>query len=148
MALGVPAATVAEGAPDRAEYVERVEPICKRNTEANERILAGARGKVKRGELPAAGRQFRRAARAFQEAIAEIISIPRPPADDRRLLRWIGHLRDVRDNMRKAGVALEEENRVRANHRVIRAERSGNAANNAGFAFDFHHCHLDASEFT
>lgn len=111
-------------------------------------LLAGARGRVRRGELSAAGRQFLRAARAFQGAIAEITPIPRPSADERRLLRWIELLGKVENSLREAGVALEEGNKVRANHDLIRAERSGNAANNASFGFDFHHCRLSASKFT
>lgn len=49
----------------RDEYVEAVEPICRANTEANEKILAGVRSKVRSGTLNAAARQFASAARAL-----------------------------------------------------------------------------------
>jgi hypothetical protein len=37
----------------RESYVARVEPICKTNTKANERILAGVRGEGKEGKAEA-----------------------------------------------------------------------------------------------
>ena len=46
----------AEATPET--YKEAVEPICKVNTEANEKILKGVRSKVKSGKLDAAARQF------------------------------------------------------------------------------------------
>lgn len=47
----------------RESYVARVEPICKTNTKANERILAGVRGEGKaearRGTVQAGGHRLR-----------------------------------------------------------------------------------------
>ena len=68
--------------------------------------------------------------------------MPRPPADDARLVKWFKFLRIVQKNLKKIGLALKAENRVKANHEAIRAERSGNAANNVGSVFKFLHCHL------
>ena len=49
----------------RDEYVERVEPICKANTEANEKILSGVRADVKQNKLKlAAGKLERRRRRS------------------------------------------------------------------------------------
>jgi hypothetical protein len=134
-------------APTRDEYRAQIEPICERNTEDNKRILKGARSKANNGKMPAAGAQFIRASDAFGAAIKQIVAVPRPPTDDARLLKWVGFLKIVKKNLRKIGVALREENRVKANHEVIRAERSANAANNVSSAFRFLHCHLTASRF-
>jgi hypothetical protein len=138
----------AEEGPTRAEYVSQIEPICEHNTEVNRRILKGARGKVRRGKLPAAGRQFIRASKAFGKTVQKIVAVPRPPADDTRLVKWFGFLRIIKTNLRKLGVALKEGNRVRANHEAIRAERSGNAANNVGSLFTFRYCKLTPSRFS
>lgn len=128
------------GSPSRAEYVERVEPICARASGMNDRILEGARGRVKGGELLAAGHQFVRASVAFEKAVKRIAAVPMPTADEPRLRRWIGHLERVGQGLRKIGAALEADNEVRANHSAIRAERAGNSANNVVFDFDFDHC--------
>ncbi len=134
--------------PTRAEYVTAVEPICEANTEANKRILKGARGKVKSGKMPTAGGQFIRASQAFGKTIKQLMAVPRPPADDARLVKWFGFLEIVQENLHKVGVALKQRNRVKANHEAIRAERSANAANNVSSIFPFHYCKLTPSRFS
>jgi hypothetical protein len=148
LALTSPSAVAEEGVLSRAEYAARVEPICKQSTEASERILEGVRSNVKKDRLPAAGQQFLRASSAFGKAIERIVTVPRSPTDEDRLLHWIDLLRVVEENLRKVGVDLKKEQRVRANHDAIRAERSGNAANNAGFGFPFRYCRLSPSMFS
>jgi hypothetical protein len=148
----LPAAIVhAEEGPSRTEYVEQVEPICQANTEANERILKHAaeraRSKQRQVMTRAAG-QFIRASEAFGKAVDKIAAVPRPPADEPRLLKWLKHLRIVRTDLRKIGGALKEGDKIRAAHERIRVERAANASNNAGFVFKFHYCYLEQSRFT
>lgn len=138
----------AEEGPSRAEYVTMVEPICETNTEANQRILKGARDKVRTGKLPSAGGQFVRASEALGKTVTKLAGVPRPAADDARLLKWFGFLKIVKTNLRKVGIALKEDNRVKANHEVIRTERSANAANNVGSIFPFKFCKLTPSRFS
>ena len=61
--------------------MQAVEPICKANTEANEKILKGVRAKVKAGKLDAAATQFAGAARALKRTRAQPPQVPQPPAD-------------------------------------------------------------------
>ncbi len=145
---GVAKAEIAPGTiPTREQYVAEIEPICEKNTDDNARILDGARQKVRSDKMPVAGNQFIRASKAFGKAVTQISKVPRPPADDARLLKWIKFLRIVQKNLKKIGLALKAENRVKANHEAIRAERSGNAANNVGSVFKFLNCHLQPSRF-
>jgi membrane-bound lytic murein transglycosylase B len=137
-----------EGGPSREEYVSQVEPICQANTVANERILKGVKDKAKSGKLKAAGAQFFRASEAFGTTVQKIVAVPRPPADDERLLKWFKYLRIVKTNLRKVGKALDEGDKIKATHETIRVERSGNAANNVGFVFQFHYCRITPSRFT
>lgn len=146
--LVLAAFAVAEEGPTRDEYVSQVEPICKSNAEANERILKGAHTRVKHDKLRQASGQFFRASDAFGKAVAAIVAIPRPPTDDARLKKWFGFLRIVETNLRKVGKALKEGNKVKALHETIRAERSGNAANNVASIFEFHQCRLSPSRFS
>ena len=53
----------------------------------------------------------------------------------------------MQTNLGKVGKALKEENKVKATHEKIRAERSSNAANNVSFVFGFKYCHLTPSQF-
>jgi hypothetical protein len=141
------AAAHGEEGPTRDEYVAQVEPICKRNTLASERILEGAKDRINRNKLNAAAGQFIRASKAFGKTTRELVGVPRPAADDARLRKWFGFLRKVETNLRNIGKSLKEGDKIKATHDSIRAERSGNAANNVSFAFHFHYCRLSASRF-
>lgn len=141
----------AEEVPSRAEYVERVEPICKANTDANRRILKNVRTKARSrapGTVREAGAQFIRASSAFGAAEKKIAAVPRPPADDARLLKWFEYLGIVKSKLFKLGKALQAGEKILAAHEQIRVERASNAANNVSFTFEFHYCHLSASNFT
>lgn len=143
-------ATVAHGAdePTRETYVAAVEPICKRDREAGERILSGARERINDGELAVAGGQLIRASERFGATIGQLVAVPRPPADEAKLQKWFGFLRIVKERIRKTGKLYREGERLRATHESIRAERSGNAANNVSFAFRFRYCRLGRSRFS
>jgi hypothetical protein len=142
------AAVAEETTPSRAEYVSQVEPICEANTIANERILKNVQVKARTGKLKEAGAQFIHASAAFGSTVGKLSAVPRPPEDDARLSRWLDQLRIVQKNLRGLGKALKAENRIRAAHERIRVERSANAANNVGFAFEFHYCRITPSRFT
>lgn len=142
-------AALAHGAEPqtRATYVAQVEPICKRNTEASKRILAGASERIKRRRLAPAGKQFVRASRSFGSGIRQIVRVPRPPADEARLQKWFTFLRIVKQRVLKLGQALRRGERLKATHTKIQLERSANAANNVSFAFGFRYCRLSRSRF-
>src|SRR3954454_12105751 len=133
--------------PTRAEYVAAVDPICAKNTEGNKPILKAARKKVNAKNLKGAGSDFFRVSANFGKALTAIEAIPRPTEDSARLEKWFTFLRTVQTNLRKVGKALKEENKVRASHEKIRAERSSNAANNVSFIFGFNSCRLTPAQF-
>jgi hypothetical protein len=134
--------------PTRAEYVSQVEPICQANTEANKRILKDVRQKARDGKLKEAGAQFIHASAAFGSTVKKISEVPRPPADDARLLKWFKYLGIVKTNLGKLGKALKEGDEILAAHEGIRVERAGNAANNVGFIFEFRYCRITPGRFT
>jgi hypothetical protein len=150
MALLPAAAASAEEAPTRAQYVEQVDPICKANTEANKRILKNVKTKARSKSAKTvreAGSQFIQASTAFGAAEKKIAAVPRPPADDARLLKWFDQLDIVRTNLRKLGKALQGNEKILAAHEQVRVERAANAANNVSFVFEFQYCHLSAKSF-
>jgi hypothetical protein len=145
-AAGTTGSAYGEG-PTRAEYVTTVEAICERNTLDNDRILRNVRERIRQGKLGAAGSQFIRASEALGASTREIAAVPRPAVDDARLRKWFGFLDIIRKHLRNLGKALEERDRIKAAHERIRVERSGNAANNVGFVFEFRHCRFTPSRF-
>jgi hypothetical protein len=148
--LSFAALAVAEEIPSRAEYVEQVEPICEANTTASKRILTNARTKARSNNREVqreAGAQFIHASAVFGKTVQKLTTVPRPPADDSRLLKWLRQLGIVKDNLRKLGIALKAGEEIKAAHEQIRVERSSNAANNFSFSFDFNYCRLTPSRF-
>jgi hypothetical protein len=131
----------------REGYVARVEPLCKVNTEASQRVLSGVGHLLKQRKLKPAGRDFVHASRIFARGIGQIAKVPRPPADEARLLKWFRYLRIVKGRMFKLGQYLKAEERLRATHEKIALEHSSNAANNVGFVFRFHYCKLSRERF-
>jgi hypothetical protein len=150
--LGAPVASALapvapEAGPTRDEYRVRVEKICKRDSERGKRILKGAQGRISKGRLKPAGRQFIRVSRAFGAAVRQIVQVPRPPADDARLRKWHKFLRILRNRLSEVGKTLLGGDRVEVNHATIRAEKTGNAANNVSFPFEFEYCRFTRSRF-
>ena len=92
LVLSALAAPAAQAEVTRESYKEAVEPICKSNTEANERILKGVRGKVKAGKLKAAGTQIC-ASTALSKTQGELKAVPQPPADQAKLTKWLGYVK-------------------------------------------------------
>jgi hypothetical protein len=144
--LAVPAAFGAELTRD--EYVARVEPICKRNTEANRRIFAGAKGEVKAGELKKASKRFFRAAGALEKAIGQLDSVPKPPPDAAKLSKWIGYLEREGSLIGEIGGALAKGSKGKAQGLSVRLRRNSNLANNTVLGFDFDYCRIDPSRFS
>lgn len=132
----------------RRAYVAAVDPICKRDREAGERILGGTKDNINDGKLVLAGRQLIRASERFGTTIEQIVAVPRPPEDEAKLQKWFKFLRIVRERIRKTGKFYKEGERIEATHESIRGEKSGNAANNVSFAFGFRYCRLSRSRLS
>lgn len=142
----VPVALAAEE-PTRDEYVERVEPICKANTEANSRILKGVKGQVQKDKLVPAGKRFIRASSALGKAVAQIDAVPRPVADNAKLTKWIGYLRKEKTFLQQIGGALKSGDKYRAQKLAVELNKNNNKANNTVISFGFDECRIDSSRF-
>lgn len=142
----VPLAGAAE--LSRAEYVARAEPICKRNTEANKRIFAGAKEQVRSGRLKAASRHFMRAVTAFEKTISQLEAVPQPSADEAKLGKWLGYLEVESTYLGRIGKALAAEDKGKAQTLSVRLNRNSNLANNTILSFGFKYCRIDPSRFS
>jgi hypothetical protein len=143
----VPVALAAEGELTRAEYVAKVEPICKTNTEANSRILKGVKQQVKNGQLVPAGKRFIRASAALGTAVRKIAAVPQPSADATKLTKWIGYLKQEKTFLVKIGKALKAKNKFQAQKLAVDLNKNNNKANNTVISFGFDECRIDSSRF-
>jgi len=132
----------------RESYKEVVEPVCKSNAKANERILKGVRGKFRSGKLKAASRQFFRAAAALRRTLRQLRAVSQPPADKAKLAKWLKYIGIEANLFQKTGKKLKAGNRNAATAMVIRLERNANLANNQVIGFEFRHCRFEPSKFT
>jgi hypothetical protein len=146
--LAAAALGVTSAEQTRESYATQVEPICKTNTKANERILAGAEKKVKEGKLKVAAGQFTQAASAFGKAVKQIKAVPQPPADTAKLAKWVGYLETETKMLDEIGKALKAGNKSKAQTLSVKLTRNGNLANNAVLGFDFNYCLIDSSRFS
>jgi len=147
LALALPVSPAAAAEVARPEYVEQVEPICKTNVLANKRIFKGAKGEVKAGKLKQASTHFFRAATAFAKTIAQLEAVPQPGADETRLAKWFGLLRDEKAIVEKVGKALADDDKHRAGAYSVDLNRNSNLANNTVLGFGFDYCRIDPARF-
>lgn len=134
-------------ADERDEYVAKVEPICKANTEANARILKGVKGQVQRGDLVPAGRRFIRASTALGKAVGQIAAVPQPSADTVKLTKWIGYLKSEKSLLQRIGQALKAEDKHKASKLAVKLNDNNTDANNTVLSFGFDECKIDSSRF-
>lgn len=145
MLLAAVPAPAAEQTP--ATYKERVEPICKADTEANEKILNGVRAKVKAGKLDAAAKQFSRAAKALKHARAQLLQVPKPPEDAARLTKWLGYVKTEVELFEAVARKLDKGQAGGAQKMVVRLINNARLANNQVLDYQFRYCRLQPSKF-
>lgn len=147
LAVSVPVALAIEAEPTREEYVAKVEPICKQNSEANSRILKGVKQQVQSDALVPAGKRFIRASSALAKTVRQIAAVPQPPADAAKLTQWIAYLKKEQAYLQKIGGFLKSKDKYQAQKQAVELNRNNNKANNTVISFGFHECRIDSSRF-
>jgi hypothetical protein len=131
----------------RGEYVDVVEPICKRATLANRGILRGVETMIRKGKLQRAADRFIRAATALESVIGKLAPVPRPASDAERLSEWLRHARKGAALLRRIGNLLKEDRRAQAERLAPRLLREARRANATVVGFDFNYCRLNPARF-
>ena len=132
---------------EQAEYREKVEPICKANTEANEKILKGVSKLVRTGKLGPASKKVFAAARALKRTRTELLAIPKPPEDAARLTKWLGYVKDEVTLFETLGRKLQAGEKTQAQKMVLRLKSTADRANNTVLSFEFRYCRFQPSKF-
>jgi hypothetical protein len=132
----------------RTSYREAVEPICKTDTQANERIFAGVKQEVRQGKMKPAAVKFSKAAVALKAAIAQIQKVPAPAADTARLSKWLGKVSNEAGYFEAVARKLKAGDKAGAEHLVNKLTTEAGAANNIVIPFEFTYCRLEPSRFT
>jgi hypothetical protein len=146
VALATSAARSAE--VTRESFREAAEPICKVDTEANERILAGVRAEVRSGKLRPPAIKFSKAATALSKALSQLESLPRPPADEARLSKWFGTVKLAVGYFEAESRKLKAGQKSAAEGLVKKLTLTASKANAQVLPFEFTYCRLEPSRFT
>ncbi|HWN73199.1 MAG TPA: hypothetical protein VNN15_05275 [Solirubrobacterales bacterium] len=145
MLLAAIPSLAAEISPDT--YRTEVEPICKKNAEANETILKGVRKNVKTGELKKASRQLFAAAKALKRTREELLKVPKPAEDAARLTKWLKGFKTEVELLEAAGTKLAKEEKNAALKMVLRLESNAKRTNNLVLDYEFRYCRYQPGKF-
>lgn len=143
--LGAPLAAAEE--VTRETYKAEVEPICKVNSEANQKILSGVRKEVKQGKLKLAAKKFAKAAAALQRTYNELSAVPQPAADTARLGKWLGYVKEETELLRNIAKALKAGSKAKAERYVVRLTHNAQLANAEVLSFSFHYCRFEPNKY-
>ena len=144
LAIAAPAAM----ALTRDEYKTKVEPICKKNSEANDKILKTVRKEVKEDKLKTAGAKFIKASNALNTTYKELKAVEQPAEDAAKLTKWLGYVKTEADLFKSAGSALKAGNKSKAQQFVNKLTQNANKANAEVLAFNFRYCKFEPSKYT
>jgi hypothetical protein len=137
----------AEAVPDRAEYVSRLESVCKPGVEATQKAVRGVRSDIRAERLGVAAGKLASAARIFDGTVRKISTVPRPQPDSAQLTKWFRYLRLQESYLARAAAALRAQLIVRYQHNAVRFVHTGNLANDVVIAFGFNYCRFKFSRF-
>ena len=127
-------------------YKAAAEPICKKNKTAEEK-LKGAEAKVKAGKLDAASKLFSAAAKALKRTRAQLLLIPKPPADAARLTKWLGYVKTEVQLFEAVARKLAKGEANAANRMVVRLINNAKLANNQVLDYEFRYCRFEPEKF-
>jgi uncharacterized protein YbaP (TraB family) len=145
--LAFAAVAMAEG-PSREEYKAQVEPICKTNQEASNRILTGVKTLVKKNKLAQAGQAFAKAATALEKAQKQLAAVPQPPADSAKLTKWLSEIKAEVALMRTISKKFKAGDKSKATSLTVKLQNNANKANNLVIVFQFKYCKIDPSKYS
>lgn len=143
--LAVPFAQATE--VTRESYKEAVEPICKTNVQANEKILKGVKGMVKAGKLNAAASQFTKAATALNKTLVQLKAVPQPTADQAKLGKWLKYIEEEVSLFKQTAKKLKAGDKNGATAMQIRLTHTANQANVQVLSFEFNYCQVEPAKF-
>jgi hypothetical protein len=145
MLLTAVPAPAAEVTPE--EYKEQVEPICKTDTEANEKILKGVRANVKAGKLKKASRQLDGAAKALKQAYGQLSKVPKPSEDAARLTKWLKGVKTEAELFEATAKKLAKGEKNAAQKMIVRLQSNATKTNNQVLDYQFRYCKFQPSKF-
>jgi hypothetical protein len=133
---------------ERPEYKDLVEPICKSNKAAADRLLGPVKGLVKKEKLKPAGTAFAKAATELEKTQKKLAAVPQPPTDAAKLTKWLSEIKAEVGLMRTISKKFLQGNKSKATSLAVKLQNNATKANNGVIAFGFNYCKIDPSKYT
>jgi hypothetical protein len=136
---------------ERPEYVAQVEPICKTNKEASDRLLKPVKSLVKKDKLKQAGQAFAKAASALEKAQKQLSVVEKPAADSARLTKWLSEIKAEVALMKTISANFNKNTKAgksKATSLAVKLQNNATKANNQVIVFQFNYCKIDPSKYT
>jgi len=141
------ASAAAAAAPERDQYVTRLESICKPGVKATQRAVRGVRSDIRAERLQVAAGKLARARRIFDGTVRRISRVRRPAPDVKQLAKWFRYLRLQKSYLARSAAALRAERIARYQRSSVRFVHTGNLANDVVIYFGFNYCRFKFSRF-
>ena len=126
--------------PTRAQYVEAIEPICHRETKDMQAAVHGFRADFKHKRFARAGAKILRSGKIVHRSVAEIATVPRPPADAATIEAWLDKTDDWAADIERIGRMYITGHLRKFNAANARYKRDGRAANALVAGWGFRSC--------
>jgi hypothetical protein len=150
-ALLVFASFAAGDTAEREAYKEKVEPICKSNSSAADRLLGPVKGWVKQDKLKQAGQAFSKAAVELEKTQKKLAEVPQPPEDAAKLGKWLSEIKAEVALMKTIAANFNKNTKAgksKATSLAVKLQNNATKANNNVIVFQFRYCKIDPSKYT
>lgn len=136
---------------ERDAYKEQVEPICKSNSSAADRLLGPVKGLVKNDKLKQAGQAFSKAATELEKTQKKLAAVPQPPADAAKLGKWLSEIKAEVALMKQIATNFNKNTKAgksKATSLVVKLQNNANKANAGVFSFGFKYCKIEPAKYS
>jgi hypothetical protein len=150
-ALLVFASFAAGNTAEREAYKAEVEPICKSNSSAADRLLGPVKGWVKQDKLKLAGQAFSKAAVELEKTQKKLAGVSQPPEDAAKLGKWLSEIKAEVALMKTIAANFNKNTKAgksKATSLAVKLQNNATKANNNVIVFQFRYCKIDPSKYT
>jgi len=136
---------------EQTAYKAQVEPICKANKSAADRLLGPVKGYVKADKLKKAGKAFGQAATELEKTQKKLAAVTPPPADSAKISKWLSEIKAEVGLMKTISANFNKNTKAgksKATSLAVKLQNNATKANNNVISFQFNYCKIDPSKYT
>jgi hypothetical protein len=136
---------------EQETYKTAVEPICKSNKAAADRLLGPVKGLVKNDKLRQAGTAFSKAAVELEKTEKKLAAVAQPASDAAKLTKWLSEIKAEVALMKTISSNFKKNTKAgksKATSLAVKLQKNATKANNLVISYQFNYCKIDPSKYT